>query len=449
MAPHHDISDRLRFLGIDGATRSALAEFMPVIQRELPAILKGFYAHLASWPELTRMFDGPASTARAEKAQADHWTKLFSGRFDAGYTESVRRIGLMHSRIGLEPRFYIGGYAFILNQLYAAACRTHASRLNPAAAQAKTAALLRALNQAAMLDMDLAISIYLEENKATFDRKIGGLSESFESRVGPLVGEVASQAAALKGAAETMSSTARQAAQQAGLVANAARDAAGGVNTVAAAAEQLSSSVDEISRQVAHSSAMTQQAVETTHRTDGFVRALATGAQKIGEVVGLIDTVAAQTNLLALNATIEAARAGEAGKGFAVVASEVKSLAGQTRSATEVIGQQVNEMQAATRDVVEAIGGITAAINELNKVATAIAAAVEQQGAATREISRSVQETAAGTRQVTENISRVGEGVQQTGEAAAQALRVAENQERQAANLRHEVAAFVQQIRAG
>ncbi|ONG58975.1 hypothetical protein BKE38_00600 [Pseudoroseomonas deserti] len=444
----HDISDRLRFLGIDAATRSALAEFLPVIQRELPGVLKAFYAHLAAWPELARMFDGPAATARAEKAQGDHWMKLFSGRFDEAYSESVRRIGLMHSRIGLEPRFYIGGYAFILNLLYGAACRAYASRMNPAAAQAKTAALLRALNQAVMLDMDLAISIYLDENKNVFNRKIGGLSESFESRVGPLVGEVASQAAALKGAAETMTATARQTAQQAGIVASAAREASGGVNTVAAAAEQLSSSVDEISRQVAHSSAMTQQAVETTHRTDGFVRALATGAQKIGEVVGLIDTVAAQTNLLALNATIEAARAGEAGKGFAVVASEVKSLAGQTRSATEVIGQQVNEMQAATRDVVEAIGGITAAISELNKVATAIAAAVEQQGAATREISRSVQETAAGTRQVTDNIARVGEGVHETGEAAAEALRVAENQERQAANLRNEVAAFVSQIRA-
>ncbi|MGC8030346.1 methyl-accepting chemotaxis protein, partial [Salmonella enterica] len=67
------------------------------------------------------------------------------------------------------------------------------------------------------------------------------------------------------------------------------------------------------------------------------IHTLSDAADKIGEVVQLVQAIASQTNLLALNATIEAARAGEAGKGFAVVASEVKSLAHQTSKATEEI----------------------------------------------------------------------------------------------------------------
>ena len=106
---------------------------------------------------------------------------------------------------------------------------------------------------------------------------------------------------------------------------------------------------------------------------------------KIGDVVGLISTIASQTNLLALNATIEAARAGEAGRGFAVVASEVKDLASQTARATEEISGQITRIQGATGQAVGAIGSISTRIREINSVATSIAAAVEEQGAATQE----------------------------------------------------------------
>jgi methyl-accepting chemotaxis protein len=217
---------------------------------------------------------------------------------------------------------------------------------------------------------------------------------------------------------------------------------------VAASAEELSSSISEITRQVAQSAKITEKAVADARRTDTTVRALAEGAQRIGQVVELISSIAGQTNLLALNATIEAARAGDAGKGFAVVASEVKSLAGQTAKATEEIGAQITRLQNETKDAVEAIKGITTVIEEVSSIATAIASAVEEQGAATAEIARNVQQTAGSAQMVTTNIAGVSEGAASTGAAADQVLSAAGELSRQAESLSAEVSGFVADVRA-
>src|SRR3546814_12767605 len=148
------------------------------------------------------------------------------------------------------------------------------------------------------------------------------------------------------------------------------------------------------------------------------VKGLDDAAQKIGEVIGLIQDIAEQTNLLALNATIEAARAGEMGKGFAVVAGEVKSLATQTAKATEEIGNQIGGMQEATGSAVAAIEGIRAIMSSINQNASAIAAAVEEQNAATNDIARNVQQAAARTSGVPANIGGVKQGGAQNGSAA-------------------------------
>ncbi len=143
-----------------------------------------------------------------------------------------------------------------------------------------------------------------------------------------------------------MTAIATETASQSTTVAAAAEEAAANVNTVAAATEELSSSVQEIARQVSGSARLAQSAVSEADQTTHLVQALQATSTRIGDMVGLISTIAGQTNLLALNATIEAARAGAAGRGFAVVASEVKALAGQTARATEEIGRQIGEVQA-------------------------------------------------------------------------------------------------------
>jgi len=228
----------------------------------------------------------------------------------------------------------------------------------------------------------------------------------------------------------------------------ASGDASTNVNSVAAASEELSTSISDISRQVTHAANIASRAVDQARQTDGTVQGLVATASRIGEVVGLINDIAAQTNLLALNATIEAARAGEAGKGFAVVASEVKSLATQTAKATEEISQQIAAVQKVANDAIDAIKGIGGIIGEVSEVATAIAAAVEQQGAATQEITRSTQQAAQGTNEVSNNIAGVIAGADATGAAAQNVKSASEALGVQTQQLGDQVNAFLNNIRA-
>jgi methyl-accepting chemotaxis protein len=240
-----------------------------------------------------------------------------------------------------------------------------------------------------------------EAERAATERRVAALTalmRAFEGEMGGLVAGLAADASALQTTAATMTATAGQTNAQASAVAAAAAQMSANVGTVAASAEELGASINEISRRVAQSAAISDRAAQDAARTDAIVRNLTEAAQRIGDVVGLISSIAGQTNLLALNATIEAARAGDAGKGFAVVASEVKSLAGQTASATDEIGQQVAQIQSATREAVAAIGGIVATIGEISQIAASIAAAVEQQGAATQEIARNVEQASPASR---------------------------------------------------
>jgi methyl-accepting chemotaxis protein len=289
-----------------------------------------------------------------------------------------------------------------------------------------------------------------QKAEAAAQRKadMGRLADQFEAAVGGIVKTVASAATELRAAAQSMSSTAEETNKQAQAVASASNEAATSVQTVASAAEELSASVDEIARQITQSNDVAAKAVREAETTNGEVSALATAAQKIGDVVRLIEEIASQTNLLALNATIEAARAGEAGKGFAVVASEVKTLATQTGKATEEITGQIAAVQTATQNSVTAIKGIGETIRSISTISGTIAAAVEEQTAATREIARNVQQAAQGTSEVTENIVSVSQAANDTGAAAGQVLGSAEELSHQAELLRGELSRFIEVVRA-
>ncbi|PWC54919.1 methyl-accepting chemotaxis protein [Azospirillum sp. TSO22-1] len=274
------------------------------------------------------------------------------------------------------------------------------------------------------------------------------LADDFESHVDAVVGSVSSASAEMNSTAAAMSAAAEQATRQSAAAAAAAEEASANVQTVASAAEELSSSIVEIARQVSQSSDVASRAVGQAERTNTIVGGLDQAAQKIGEVVSLINDIAGQTNLLALNATIEAARAGEMGKGFAVVASEVKHLATQTAKATEEIAAQIGGVQGATQEAVGAIHDILATIGEISRTATTIASAVEQQQSATNEIARNVEQAARGTQEVATNIAGVSQAAGEAGKAAEQVLSESRALQQQSVTLRHEVDGFIAKVRA-
>ena len=286
------------------------------------------------------------------------------------------------------------------------------------------------------------------KSEAEKRRAFAALADNFEASIRDVVTTVSSAAVEMEHTARSMSAIVEQSRQQTRAVSSASTLASENVQTVAAAAEELSSSMTEISRRLAHATEVVGKAANDGRQSNARVQSLAEAAQKIGDVVSFINGIAGQTNLLALNATIEAARAGEAGRGFAVVASEVKALATQTAKATEEIGAQVTAVQGETSGAVDGIQSICATIQQVDEISAAIAAAVGQQGTATQEIAQNVQQAAARTGEVSQNIAGVTDGIAATGTAAEEVLGSAIELSKQSQRLRDEVDRFLGQIRA-
>ena len=207
------------------------------------------------------------------------------------------------------------------------------------------------------------------------------------------------------------------ASTQATTAATASTETSSNMQAVAAGAEELAASVSEISRQAADALSISTKAVEQANETNAIVSGLTQAAQKIGDVVKLINNIAEQTNLLALNATIEAARAGEAGRGFAVVASEVKSLATQTSKATDEISGQIAGVQSSTASAVAVIEGISQTIARINEISAAIAASVEEQSSVTQSMSQNMQVAARGVSEISASVGEIASATQQVDAA--------------------------------
>jgi methyl-accepting chemotaxis protein len=271
---------------------------------------------------------------------------------------------------------------------------------------------------------------------------------AFRRRVEDHLRTVTEGAMAMRATATTLFANSGRTSQSAESAVTASNEASVNVETAAVAANELTGSIGEIGRQLAMTTEVVRGAVSEAQGTNQQITALAQAAQKIGDVVKLIRTIAGQTNLLALNATIEAARAGEAGKGFAVVASEVKSLAVQTAKATEDISKLIMSVQAATGSAVAAIGRISSRMQEIDSCATTVSAAVEQQSAATAEISQNVAGASNGAKLVVSVLDDVAGAATETRESAESVLTASQAVEAAAAELRREVESFLAGVAA-
>lgn len=244
----------------------------------------------------------------------------------------------------------------------------------------------------------------------------------------------------------TMSETANDTTTLSEEVSLSAQSAGVNVNNVSAATEELTASIQEISRQLTGTNKMAIEAKDISSSTVEKIRVLENSANEIGSVIEIISDIAEQTNLLALNATIEAARAGDAGKGFAVVASEVKTLANETAKATEQVQQQIDRIQGDTSEVVESIERISKSIELLTENITAISAAIEEQTSATQEISRNVSEASDSTSTVVQNISNVSEATRRTQETSQGVSDLAQELDERSDHLKDSIATFIENV---
>ena len=420
------IGERLAFLEFDAAQRRALASAQPLLRRCIGPALDRFYARVRQTPTLSAMFRDAAHMDKAKAAQVAHWMEISSARFDHDYYEAVSRIGKMHAKIGLEPRWYIGAYALILEEIMTAVERSASPwrrLLRPGISPGKVS---RALVKAAMLDMDLSISIYFEEAEAersqaidSLDRAMSrlaagdlvhelddlpdtflSLTRSYNESLGNLrstIGSVVQTSSAIQGGA--------------GEIARASEDLARRTESNAASLEQAAATLQQVEDRV---KATASGASETLGIAGGALDAVGQGrgvavdavqamrtvhesARGIDEVIEGVDKIAFQTRVLAMNAAVEAGRAGDAGRGFAVVADLVSALAMRAEEEAKRARDQLTVTQTdivTAVDAVQRVDGafehISGGVGEVHKLLGQMAEDNQAQSTAISQISVAV-----------------------------------------------------------
>ncbi len=408
------LEERLSFLEVTEEDRAALRDFSHVVEAVLDDLLDGFYAHANTVSNLRAMLGDAERVKYARAAQGRHWIqRVFSGEFDQAYFRSVTAIGKAHARIGLDPQWYMGGYSYVMTRLHRLAVDHLIEEPE------KLSTLIGALDKAVLLDMDVAISVYIEEAKDLSSRFLSEQADQFETNILQVATIVANSATELEATSSAMASAADEVSTQSA--------------SVSGSVEFCHSSIEEMKQKVASSSATTKRAVDLVGTAEASIKGLNSSADAIGGFSKTISDIAGQTNLLALNATIEAARAGDAGKGFAVVASEVKALAQQTAQATEEIAAQIERIQQEVTSTTGAISDVATTIGEIDTVSHEISDAIDGQEQSIKEISG--------------NVTGIGQASAETGSAVAETLEATSDLAKQSTGLQQQVAAFLEDVR--
>lgn len=278
-------------------------------------------------------------------------------------------------------------------------------------------------------------------------KSFGTITDDFEQKSKEVLDNFLSSATNLQKAANDMEENSVRTLDRSNSASAATEEVSRNVSAVASSTEELTSSVAEISQQINKTNEIAKSAVDKADSTSKTVEHMVESANKVGDIINLINDIAEKINLLSLNATIEAARAGEAGKGFAVVASEVKNLSHQTAEATSQIAEQISSIQGITTEAVTAITDIKSIIDEIYQASTAVAAATEEQAAATQEIARNIQETSAGTSEVNQNVTNVSQDAESTKTASEEVAKGADDIAGQSKGLSDQITTLLSELR--
>jgi methyl-accepting chemotaxis protein len=482
MPEEQALTKRLEFIKLDASAREAVKSLKPLIEKELPQALDSFYARVKQFPETSRFFRDDAHILAAKNAQLKHWSKISTGEFSEEYASSVRVIGETHARIGLDARWYIGGYALITEQLIHAAV----SNLWPKGAFGgkskkadEAAQAIGALVKAIFLDMDLAISAYLDsaerarrelettrniairhktEAITALSRAVSELAEGnlmvrltgeFSEEYQGLQNDFNRMASQLEEVIRAIAATTAELANAASEISASTVDLSQRTEEQAASLEQTSASMEEISVTVKNNAENATRANELTRATrevadrGGKVVSEAVSAmtrieessRKISDIISVIDEIARQTNLLALNAAVEAARAGEAGRGFAVVASEVRSLAQRSSQAAKDIKDLITSSAGQVKEGVDLVNRAGASLNEIVESIKGVATIVS-------DIANASNEQASGIDQVTRALAQMDEVTQQNSALVEENAATAKTLEEQQAAMSERIAFF-------
>ena len=435
------LRERLGFLGLDAETIRALSEISDVVVGSLDFALDNFYAKVKSVPETARFFSSDAHIGHAKAMQKKHWARLAAGELDETYVKSVTVIGHAHARLGLEPRWYIGGYALIIEQVMRTVIASEIKGFMLDKKARKLSAGLSSILKCAFLDMDYAISTYLEAlaverekserqrmtleaeqeealkalDKALNGLAAGDLTSTIDARLAPqfdrLKENFNTAVSRLEGtfseiirASELVAANSGELAQSTDDMSRRTEQQASSLEQTAAALEEIKTISDQSAIRTREAQNVVRQSADAAIRSGEVVNqavqamsAIETSSQKITRIIGVIDEIAFQTNLLALNAGVEAARAGEAGRGFAVVAQEVRELAQRSANAAREIKGLIDK---SFEDVVlgvslvnrtgEALSSIGEQVHSINEHITAIATSAQEQSTGVNEINTAV-----------------------------------------------------------